>query len=123
LEFDFSPDAFKPSTRDFRARTVYDRSEVDQPPIPVYKKVPGFNLSLMKNRRYAKISLLYIVNTKGTVEALSMLGSGGEEFDKVVMDGVRHWRFKPAIKNGNRVDCWVRQNVVVKADPTASPFD
>jgi len=120
--FDFSPDTFKPSSRSFQRRNVYQRSEVDQPPIPVYKKVPGVNLNLMGDRRYAKVSLMYIVNTEGGVEGIKMWGTGGDTFDKAVMDGVQQWRFKPAIKEGQKVNCWVRQSVVVKAGNMGSPF-
>jgi len=120
--FDFSPDAFKPSLENYEASHVYSKAEVDQPPVVVYKKVPGFNLELMGENRYAKVSLMYIVNTQGTVEAVSLVGSGGEQFDQVIMDAVRKWRFKPAIKDGNKVNCWVRQRVILKNTGGSSRF-
>ena len=121
--FDFSPDAFKPVSGSFEKRYVYRKSEVDQPPIPVYKKVPGVSLELMGRSRYANVSLLYIVNTKGQVEGIKLWGTGGEEFDNAVINGVQQWRFKPAIKEGQKVNCWVRQSVVVKAGSMGgSPF-
>ena len=121
--FDFSANTFKPSTGSYERRYVYQKSEVDQPPVPVYKKVPGVNLELMGRSRYAKVSLLYIVNTSGRVEGVKMWGTGGEEFDNAVMNGVQEWRFRPAVKDGEKVNCWVRQSVVVKAGSMGgSPF-
>ena len=120
--FDFSPEAFKPAMQEFDTRHVYSKAEVDQPPVVVYKKVPGFDLDLMGDNRMAKVHLMYIVNTKGSVEAVSLVGSGGEKFDQVIMDAVRKWRFKPAIKDGKKVNCWVRQRVLLKNTKGSSRF-
>ncbi len=119
--FDFSPDAFRPTTGEFKARHVFSKSEVDEPPVAVYKKEPEFAERMMEENRTAKIRLMYIVNTEGTVEAVSLIGSGGAAFDEVVIDAIKRWRFKPAIKDGKKVNCWIRQRVILKSR-SSSPF-
>jgi TonB family protein len=49
------------------------------------------------------VQISFLVTETGAVEDIRVLQSGGEVFDKAVIDTVKSWRHEPATKNGVRV--------------------
>ncbi len=113
--FDYEIETFKPSSVVVANHHTYGLSEVDQPPIVLYKKHPNMSLSLIRSTNTKRITLMYIVNVKGRVEDVRLLGGTESlKFDKVIMGALKEWRYRPARKDGKKVRCWVRQSLVAK---------
>ena len=51
----------------------------------------------------------FIVTETGTVEAIEIEQSGGEVFDRAVIDTAKAWRYEPGTKNGVRVKLRMRK--------------
>lgn len=120
--FDYEIESFRPSTSVQLRDQIYKTSEVDQPPVVLYKKHPHMSLTLIRSTTTKRIRLLYIVNTRGRVEDVKLLGgSENIKFDKVIMNALKEWRFRPAYKDGKKVRCWVQQVLVAKR-PGGSAF-
>ena len=121
-EFTFALDDFKPSSRDLNARkSVYQKSEVDQPPVAIYKKKPKMDAAILESVDIPRVAIMYIVNTDGSVSSVRLLHSASPEFDQVIMSAIKLWRFKPAVKDGQNVRCWATQGITIKA-PGKNPF-
>lgn len=114
-EFRFSIDSFRPSDNQLTVgKSVYRKNEVDQPPVPIYKKVPKISNKLLDSVDIPQVAILYIVNTDGSVSSVRLLRSTDPEFDRFVIDAAKMWRFRPAVKDGQYVRCWISQKVTIK---------
>lgn len=123
LRFDFSPGEFRPDTGDWEpdANHIFQRSEVDQQVVAIYKKAPNISNDLFKTIRNPRVRVLMVVNVDGSVEGVRILHGTNTEFDSLVADAMRTWRFRPAMKKGKKVRCLVEQPVYVKS-PISNPF-
>ena len=108
---EFKPNVEPPDSK----RVVYKKSEVDRPPILIFRKIPDISTKLFSSVQLPRVSLLYIVNTKGRVESVNLFGSASPEFDSRVIEAVKKCRFKPALKDGKVVNCWIKQRITVKS--------
>ena len=121
-EFHFVLDEFRPSSRDLNARkNVYKKSEVDQAPVPIYKKIPKIDRYTMESIDIPRVAIMYIVNLDGSVSSVRLLHSASPEFDQIIMNAMKLWRFRPAVKDGQNVRCWVSQGITIKP-PGRNPF-
>ena len=121
-EFTFALDDFRPSSRDLGPRNrVYQKSEVDQAPVAIYKKKPKMSAALLESVDIPRVAIMYIVNTDGSVSSIRLLHSASSEFDQVIISAIKLWRFKPAVKDGQNVRCWISQGVTIKP-PGRNPF-
>lgn len=123
LEFDFSPEAFKPSLDAARdaERKVYKQSEVDQRVVVLHQKTPRIPMWLFKQVRNPRVTVLMVVNTDGSVENVHLLKTAHPEFDQLVLEAVVQWKFRPARKGGKPVRQWLQLPVFVQP-PIYDPF-
>lgn len=121
---DFSLDDFRPTTGEASADPyfVYERADVDQVPVAIVKRKPKMPLAILEGVEIPRITLMYIVNTNGRAEAIQILGSASPEFDKLIIDALKGYRFRPAVKDGNKVRCWVKHIIRVERSG-ANPFE
>jgi hypothetical protein len=121
---EFSLDDFRPTTKDASADPyfVYEKADVDQVPVAIVKRKPSMPLAVLNSVEIPRITLLYIVNTKGRAEAIQILGSASPEFDKLIIDALKGYRFRPAVKDGQKVRCWVKHIIRVQR-AGANPFE
>jgi protein TonB len=110
-DFTLSLDAFRPRRDEETLKTghVFRRSEVDQTPIAVYQKMPSLPPGILFGVEDPRITLLFVVTSDGTVDLVKLLRSADEDLDQVMVETIKEWRFRPAIRNGRRVACWVQQ--------------
>jgi|GEM_PF-2562434 len=102
---------------------IYTKNMVDRPPIPVYrKKMDEVPPSIMQRVDIPKVSLMFVINKDGSVENVRVLGSADSEFDALVMQTVKFWRFKPAMKDGKPVRCWGKTRFTVHQRSSRSRF-
>lgn len=120
-QISFDVAGLKPGFDGSVKRQVYRKHEVDQAPIPIYKKIPKLSTDVLKGVDIPRVLIMYIVDTSGSVQNVSLLGSSEPDFDRVILSAVEKWRFKPAIKDGKEVRCWIKQAVEVKTG-SANPF-
>jgi protein TonB len=98
------------------SRRIFDRSEVDQRPMVVYRVTPKIRENRVGKMATPRVVLLLVVNTDGSVGDVRLMRSSQEEdFDQAMIEAIREWRFSPAIRKGRKVRCWVEQAIFVKA--------
>ena len=89
--------------------TVFDLSEVDQPPRPLVKVAPFYPLSARAKDIEGKVELVFVVQTDGSVSDIEVTDSfPGKIFVQAALRAVRQWRFKPGTKDGQPVATRVR---------------
>jgi len=78
------------------AHTMHNNCEATRPPEALATPSPlvdGADSS-------AKVKVSFIIGTDGRVHSPFILESAGSEEDRVVLDTVRAWRYRPATCNG-----------------------
>jgi len=74
-------------------------------------KCPGVRYPEVARRAKLEgsVQVSFIVTETGTVEAIEIEQSGGEVFDRAVINTAKAWRYEPATKNGVRVKLRMRK--------------
>ena len=90
---------------------VYQRSEVDTPPLVLFRAVPSIQRRLFQNATVLRLTLLFVVETNGAITNVRISkSSGNPEVDTIVADTVQNdWGFNPATKKGRKVRCLLEQ--------------
>ena len=106
------------------SQRVYRQSEVDEKPKVLSRPNPYVPPVVRGRATTLRISLLIVVDTKGSVESIRVLNpSGNEGFDEIIIDDVKKlWVFTPASKRGRKVRCMLQQTVRVSWE-AGSPFE
>ena len=115
--FDLARSATRPArdNGDPGARHIFSRPEVDQRPMVLQRVKPRVSFMKVRNMATPRTTMLLVVNIDGTVGDVRLLhGSQDDDFDRIIMDTIREWRFSPAVRKGRKVRCWVEQAVTVK---------
>lgn len=106
----FRPRMEASETGQFR---VFRRFEVDQVATVLYRKAPRIPREMVEKLSDPRVMLLFIVNLEGRVEGVRLLHSAEPRFDGLIIEAVKQWRFRPAMKDGARVRQWVQLPVRV----------
>lgn len=94
---------------------VFQRSEVDKPPILISRPVPSVPAHLRGKAKGLSVVVVFVVDAHGVVgKARTLQSSESAEFDAIITANVGEWRFAPAIKKGKPVRCMVQQLVRVQ---------
>jgi TonB family protein len=120
-QLNFVPGSFKPSLNTALAdvRHIWDKADVDQPPVAVYRQTPDVSASMIRNIQNPRVVLMFVVNVDGSIENIRILRSVDPSFDALVVAALQEWRFRPAVKKGKIVRCWVTQPFVFKLSGTS----
>jgi len=123
LQFNFNPGDFRPGGGEYEpdVNHIFQRSDVDQQVVAVFKKVPRVPTALLKEIKNPRVTVLFVVNVDGTVENVRLLRGQHPEFDRLIIEAISEWRFRPAMRKGKKVRCMTELPVYVKA-PSANPF-
>jgi TonB family protein len=70
------------------------------PPVTISAPQPSFPFGTTEN---TEVTLGLLIDIKGHPQTVTVTRSGGKQFDKVAVNTVRRWRFKPATCNGEPV--------------------
>lgn len=101
----------------FDENRVYQKSEVDKPPVPTSRVEPSVPARLLGESRKRTTVLLLVVDTRGVVGNIRILrSSDNSEFDEIVAQAVGEWTFSPAIKKGKAVRCLIQQQITVQME-------
>jgi TonB family protein len=98
----------------------------DRPAEVISAVAPAYPYLMRRVDGTAEVTVLFTVNSKGTVTKASVLKSNNPEFNAAALDAIKKWTFAPATKNGNAVDIKVRQtfqfSVVDKSKTGTTPL-
>lgn len=122
---DLSPGTVRPNA-DFIDRDVqhiYSRAEVDERPVAIYRQNPELTQAQINAMTNMRAEFLMVANIDGTVGTINQaVSTGSKEVDQACIAALKEWRFKPAIKKGRKVRCWVLQILIFKVTKN-SPFE
>jgi len=82
---------------------VYPVGGAITPPEPVYQPEPEFSEEARKKKVSGTVTLEFVVTSKGEVVDIRAMNSLGSGLDEKAIEAVRHWKFKPATKDGKPV--------------------
>jgi TonB family protein len=92
---------------------LWDITRVDVRPTPIEQAL-ALPPDLAKLKIKAEINLEYVVNRAGTIEHPRIVKSTEPRFNEFILEGVRKWKFNPAKKDGEAVNCRVAQALTVQ---------
>lgn len=99
----------------FESDHVFQRSEVDKPPMLISRPDPSVPAHLRENKKGLSALVVFVVDAHGVVgKAHVAESSGNPEFDAIVSANIGEWRFSPAIRKGKPVRCLVQQLIRVQ---------
>lgn len=117
---DFKPDM---NTGETDPNHIFQFRDVDQRPVIVHRKKPDVPYDLLKKVKDPRVVVSMVVTRAGNCRNISLVQSSeNRELDKLVMEALSEWRFRPAIRNGATVNCLVIQSIVIKPPRGDSPF-
>lgn len=110
--------SFKPTLDvTFDQDHVFQRSEVDKPPVVLSRPDPAVPRSILGDGGRRSVVVLFVVDARGAVGNVRVLRpSNHAEFDSIIAESVCEWRFSPAIRKGKPVRCLIQQQVTVEMD-------
>lgn len=92
---------------------LWDYTKVDVRPTPIEQAL-SLPPDLAKLKIKAELNVEYVVNKDGAVEFARIVKSTEPRFNVSILAGVRNWKFKPAQKDGEPVNCRVAQALTVE---------
>ncbi|MBC2604571.1 hypothetical protein [Pelagicoccus albus] len=100
---------------------VFDNADLDEPPIPLRRSTPSFPLGY--DGVTLKALVQYRVTDQGITENIMILSCNIPEMNDRIVECIRQWTFKPAIKEEQPVHSWARHTISIqnKVKPD-SPF-
>jgi TonB family protein len=69
-------------------------------PIPIYKPEPTYSEEARKAKYQGTVVLWIVVDAQGNVIDPKVVRPLGLGLDEKALEGVRTWKFKPALRNG-----------------------
>lgn len=122
IDFALDANAFRPDATEWKPDYVFDTHEVDEAPTVVYSPTPELSRKLVESVALESVTLLYIINKDGIVEKPYLLNSTSKEFNQVILNAIRQWRFKPPTKNGEPANVLVKQRIRITPSSKGNPF-
>jgi TonB family protein len=122
---DLSPGTVRPSADvlDQDVQRIYSRVDVDERPVAIYRQNPELTQAQINTMKSMRAEFLMVANVDGTVGTINLAqGTGSKEVDQACIAALKEWRFKPAVRKGRKVRCWVQQNLIFKVTKT-NPFE
>ena len=91
----------------FDGNHVFELSEVDTPPEPIFQIAPHYPTQAKSRGIEGEVELAFIVDDLGQVGEIRIQKSYPKRiFDSAAINAVKNWKFKPATKNGANVSSW-----------------
>lgn len=84
-------------------QTVFSLNEISVAPLLVYKVDPDYSDQARLARYNGTVLLRLVIDEKGDPRDIRILRSLGLGLDEKAIEAVRHWRFRPGLKDGKAV--------------------
>ena len=92
------------SSQTHAEEVIFEVSQVDQPPQPVFKVPPIYPMNASIKGIEGKVELIFLVQTDGIVSDIQVKDAFPKGvFEKAALRALKQWRFKPGTKNGQPV--------------------
>ncbi len=111
----------RPSVEVDLSSIVFEKSEVDQLPEKSFTPMPTMPSKIRKEVGDARIIVQLSIDQKGKPLHVMVLNSPVPEARPYIIRDLKKWRFRPAKRDGQKVNCWVRF-VLVYEQTSSSPF-
>ena len=93
--------------------SAFNLNEVDQPPRVLRAMLPRYPFEARQKGVEGRVTLRFVVDKDGKAqEPQVVLGEPEGVFDQSALDAVVKYKFRPAYKNGEPVDCIVKLPIV-----------
>jgi len=93
--------------------SAFNLNEVDQPPRVLRAMLPRYPFEARQKGVEGRVTLRFVVDKEGRAqEPQVVLGEPEGVFDESALDAVVKYKFRPAYKNGEAVDCIVKLPIV-----------
>ncbi len=123
IRFDAHMDELRPSELSRRADgdRLFQVSEVERRPTVLYREPPKYLSSALEGMVNPSVTLMFIVTATGVAEEIRVVDAPTQDLGQIMVESVRAWKFRPALREGRPVRCLVRQSVFLVA-PNRGPF-
>lgn len=88
--------------------SAFSLTEIDQQPRAIFQASAPYPAALRGKKIEGVVSILFVVDPDGKVVRPQVEKSTHVAFEKPALDAVKQWKFEPAIKAGQRVNCKMR---------------
>ncbi|WP_221032421.1 TonB family protein [Actomonas aquatica] len=112
--------AMAPEDFAFAAKTA----EWDSPPVFLKGKAPTLPYAALQHSNFPRhgiVELAYTITAEGRVQDIRILSATHPQYAAGVIHNLKHWRFKPATKDGHPVTAEVRQTFTLDPYPKRAP--
>ncbi|MBI1851247.1 MAG: energy transducer TonB [Planctomycetes bacterium] len=93
---------------DENLESAFTLAEIDQKPRAVFQAAPLYPAEMRGKKVEGSVIVIFVVDSDGKVTSPRVEKSSHPAFEKPAVDAVKQWKFEPAVKAGQRVDCKVR---------------
>jgi protein TonB len=87
---------------------AFSLAEIDQKPRVVFQSAPIYPGDMRGKKVEGVVTILFVVDSSGKVERPRVESSSNAAFEKPALDAVKKWKFEPAVRGGQRVNCKMR---------------
>ncbi len=92
----------------FAGELVFNLGDVDTKPGAVYRAKPVYPRTARNKHIEGTLIVKFMVDKNGNVQNPIILAAKPEAvFDESAVSAVKSWKFKPAVKDGKKVNVWV----------------
>lgn len=95
---------------------IYSLSEVSKAPRPE-KPAPVRYYPRIRPAMERRAELEFLVRVDGTASIFTVLRTNDDAFADECVATMRKWHFRPALLDGEPVDCWMRTTMVHSFNP------
>lgn len=123
IRFDANMDELRPSdlSRRHDGDRLFQVSEVERRPTVLYREPPKYLASALEGMTNPSVTLMFVVTATGVAEEIRVVDAPTQDLGQIMVESVRAWKFRPALREGRPVRCLVRQSVFLVA-PNRRPF-
>lgn len=90
----------------------FELGQVDRGPLITSRVQPPYPYRARRRGIEGAVTVRFLVDRQGEVQNLTIVDSRPPgEFDRVVLETVPRWRFRPGVKDGERVETWVETTI------------
>lgn len=87
---------------------AFSLSEIDQKPRPIFQTAPVYPASMRSRKVEGVVTVIFVVDPTGKVSNPRVEKSSDSVFESPALSAIKHWKFEPAIRAGQRVACKMR---------------
>jgi len=97
--------AGRASSLDEKLENAFSMGEIDQKPRPIFQAQPVIPSEMRGKKTEGVVTVTFVVDTGGKATHLKVEKSSHPAFEKPALDALKQWKFEPAIRGGQRVNC------------------